>query len=38
VLFEDACRAIDLEGSLADARTAMAQAGVLVAHAAALGA
>ena len=38
VLIEDACRAIDLEGSLAAARAAMAEAGVRVAEAAALGA
>ena len=29
-LLEDACRAIDLEGSLAAARSAMAEAGVIV--------
>lgn len=37
VVLEDACRAIDLEGSLADAKTRMAEAGVVCNPSAALG-
>ncbi len=37
VVIEDACRAIDLEGSLADAKAKMAEAGVVCIQSAALG-
>ena len=37
VVIEDACRAIDLEGSLADAKAKMADAGVVCIQSAALG-